>query len=248
MVDFVVVATAFVVIAIAVYFWQQKSTAKLPNGPTGWPIVGNLDFFLSPGPQRHFKFLETGRKYGGIFRFRIGILNSACVTSYRLFREATVEKGWSFADRPHDIRFPELDTGILTSGVDDVSKAIRRFTVVSLRSFGFGKTDMQNIILNEADLLVEEFQRTNGSPFNPRNALTTATANIMSALLIGKRFDHEEAGFSFISEKMSQALKLVNTTMLVSAFPWLRLWPHKDYRVCLGNFRDTKTFIRGLIK
>lgn len=47
--------------------------------------------------------------------------------------------------------------GIIASGVEESSKAVRKFALITLRTLGFGKRCMQDSILQEAENVITEF-------------------------------------------------------------------------------------------
>ena len=78
--------------------------------------------------------------------------------------------------------------GIISSGVDDVAQQVRKFSLVALRSFGFGKSTMQDFILQQSDELNDELRKHLGQPFNPRNAVATAASNVIAAVAFGRTY------------------------------------------------------------
>lgn len=52
-------------------FEGRSSSGKLPPGPPGWPILGNID--LVTGPNQHERLRKIGDKYGGMFTMTVGV-------------------------------------------------------------------------------------------------------------------------------------------------------------------------------
>lgn len=73
---------------------------KLPPGPKGWPIVGNLfQVALSGKPFIHY-VRDLRSIYGPIFTLHMGSRTLIILTSSELAHEALITKGQQFASRP----------------------------------------------------------------------------------------------------------------------------------------------------
>lgn len=71
-----------------------------------------------------------------------------------------------------------------------------------MRDFGFGRPILEPRIKDEAAYLVEAIAKTNGEVFDPAIFLTNATANIISAMVFGRRFDYEDRDFVALLKTM----------------------------------------------
>ena len=56
-----------------------------------------------------------------------------------------------------------------------------------MRDFGLGKQSLEMQIQDEATILVEGFQNTNGQPFDPQQDITKTVSNIICSIAFGKR-------------------------------------------------------------
>ena len=56
-----------------------------------------------------------------------------------------------------------------------------------MRDFGLGKHSIDERIQDEAGVLVEQFRRQNGRPFDPKADLIKAVSNIICSITFGKR-------------------------------------------------------------
>ncbi|KAJ4838699.1 hypothetical protein Tsubulata_003137 [Turnera subulata] len=98
---------AFSVVFLVAWWWRCYSVVgggarKLPPGPRGWPLVGNL--FQVILQRRHFIFVvrDLRAKYGPIFTMQMGQRTLVIITSPKLIHEALVQRGAAFASRPPD--------------------------------------------------------------------------------------------------------------------------------------------------
>ncbi|GKV34296.1 hypothetical protein SLEP1_g42674 [Rubroshorea leprosula] len=89
------------------FFLSRKSkskskTLKLPPGPPGWPVVGNLFQFASSG-KPFFQYVDDlRRKYGPIFTLKMGTRTMIILSDAKLCHEALIERGALFASRPRE--------------------------------------------------------------------------------------------------------------------------------------------------
>jgi cytochrome P450 len=95
------VVTAALAVAVAVARYNRKHRGlRLPPGPPGWPVVGNLfQVAFSGKPFIHY-IRDLRREYGPILTLRMGVRTLVVISSAELAHEALVEKGQEFASRP----------------------------------------------------------------------------------------------------------------------------------------------------
>ncbi|KAL9691566.1 hypothetical protein QQ045_011990 [Rhodiola kirilowii] len=85
-----------------IFFNSSKLENKLPPGPPGWPVVGNLmQVLLQNRPFMHI-VRDLRHKYGPIFTMKMGQRTLVIITSAELMHEALIQKGAAFANRPPD--------------------------------------------------------------------------------------------------------------------------------------------------
>eukprot|EP01018_Ginkgo_biloba_P016804 Gb_26507 [translate_table: standard] len=91
--------------AVSCYFLRlmfsgRKPTLKLPPGPPGWPIVGNLIQIGRSGKPFMSIVKELQAEYGSVFTLQMGQRTLIVVTSSELAHEALIQKGQIFSNRP----------------------------------------------------------------------------------------------------------------------------------------------------
>ncbi|GKV38118.1 hypothetical protein SLEP1_g46064 [Rubroshorea leprosula] len=94
------------------YFKSRKRISKLPPGPPGLPLVGNLPFL---DPELHTYFAAVARKYGPVVKLQLGTRIGILITSPALAREVLKDHGITFAN--HDM--PAVG-GVATYGGSDI--------------------------------------------------------------------------------------------------------------------------------
>ncbi|ELK35709.1 Cytochrome P450 2C29 [Myotis davidii] len=142
--------------------WIQSSgRRKLPPGPTPLPIIGNL---LQLDVKNISKSLSNLSKvYGPVFTVYFARKPMVVLHGYEAVKEALIDRGKEFAGRGSFPVFEKVNQGfgILFSN-GKRWKEIRRFSLMTLRNLGMGKTNIEDRVQEEARCLVEELRKTNG--------------------------------------------------------------------------------------
>ncbi|KAL8162088.1 hypothetical protein V2J09_013577 [Rumex salicifolius] len=209
---------------------------RVPPGPPGWPVVGNLFQFSSSGKA----FFEYARDlkavYGPIFTLRMGTRTMVIISSPELAHEALLEKGLVFATRPAE----NPTRNIFSCNKFTVNAALHGPTWRSLR-----RNMVQNMLsssrlkefkeLREAamdklvDRLRAEAEASDGAVSVLKNA-RFAVFCILLAMCFGVDMDEETI------ERMDQMMKLVLITLdprIDDYLPILRPFFHKQRKNAL---------------
>ncbi|XVE61558.1 hypothetical protein DITRI_Ditri06bG0050200 [Diplodiscus trichospermus] len=95
--SFLVCLVIFSSSALFLFFRRRKSTSgKLPPGPPGWPIFGNM-FDLGTMPHRTLTSLRD--KYGQVIWLRLGTVNTMAILSTKAATEFFKNHDLCFAER-----------------------------------------------------------------------------------------------------------------------------------------------------
>ncbi|KAL6174535.1 hypothetical protein ACLB2K_051181 [Fragaria x ananassa] len=93
----VIVTLSLVVLWYAwLYYNRPDSNSRLPPGPRGLPLVGNL---LSLDPELHSYFAGLAHTYGPIYKLRLGTKLGIVITSPSLARQVLKDHDVTFANR-----------------------------------------------------------------------------------------------------------------------------------------------------
>ncbi|THV07131.1 cytochrome P450 [Dendrothele bispora CBS 962.96] len=104
---FILVALAFVLAALCLPQIFRLRGQKLPPGPVGYPVVGNL-FELSRALRPHLLFFRWSKKYGNIVHFSVFGQSMMIVNDFDIARELLEKRGATYSDRPNMVLENEI--------------------------------------------------------------------------------------------------------------------------------------------
>ncbi|XP_063793830.1 cytochrome P450 2A13-like [Pseudophryne corroboree] len=180
---------------LCLYHWSHTNKRQnLPPGPTPLPIIGNLHQ-MKLGKMME-SLIEMRERYGDVYTLYLGPRRVVVLCGYDAVKEALVDQGEIFGMRG---LLPSIELYFKGKGVifsnGESWKQMRRFSVTNLKTFGMGKKSIEERIQEEAHFLVEALKETNGTPFNTTCLFREVSANIISAIIFGKRFAYEDPEF-----------------------------------------------------
>ncbi|OWA54748.1 Cytochrome P450 2J3 [Hypsibius exemplaris] len=225
-------AAVLCVLAAAWFAFKQKRSPTLPPGPPTKPIIGNLGQLLGrTGKDRYRSLARAVNQYGknGMATIYFGSRPLIFITNLDTIK--IVLHSNEMLGKPLTVRdeFFHRKGLILTDG-DDAWKEQRRFALSTLRDFGMGKTWLQDLIIEEAQELVEDFKNADGKPFDPVQCLTPSVCNVIAAISYGQRFSHKDEKFSRLALLISENQEIQSKNLAVEFFPFLRYVPFSAFR------------------
>lgn len=204
-------------------FWYQHeggrpSKVKLPPGPRGLPLLGNVT--VSSYDFHYRKCTEWAQKYGPIFRFCIGKVNVVVLNDF-----ASIKKYLSMEAtliRSQRSIFEGVTMGMTTlSGPAWVEN--RRFCLRVLKDLGFGKKSMEEHIKEELRYLIARLVDAKGSPVPIREHLIPSTSNVITALLFGTTYSFDDPKRKYLDKLLARLFKIIMSGSAVDFQPyWLR--------------------------
>ncbi|KAI3991100.1 hypothetical protein MKX01_041319 [Papaver californicum] len=103
---FSVAVPVLLVLLLRIFYRRESKTnssSRLPPGPPGWPVIGNL-FDLGKNPHKIFKrphqmLVELQQRYGPVFMLRLGAVNTLVIGSADVAMEFFKNHDQAFLNR-----------------------------------------------------------------------------------------------------------------------------------------------------
>ncbi|XP_039107199.1 cytochrome P450 1B1 [Hyaena hyaena] len=210
---------------------RRRQPGSAPPGPFAWPLIGNA---AAMGPAPHLSFGRLARRYGDVFQIRLGNRRVVVLNGERAIRQALVQQGAAFADRPRFASFRVVSGGrsLAFGQYSQRWKTQRRAAQSTLRAFGTRQPRSRRVleghVLGEVRELVRLLVRgsAGGAYLDPRPLTVVAVANVMSAVCFGCRYSHDDAEFRELLSHNDKFGRTVGAGSLVDVMPWLQLFPN----------------------
>ncbi|XP_035268410.1 cytochrome P450 2J2-like isoform X7 [Anguilla anguilla] len=232
------------------YILKNKTPPNFPPGPWSVPFLGNVFFGLD------FRTIDKlAEEYGSVFSLRRGSEKTVFVSGFRTVKEALVNQGQSFTDRPVSPLFDEIYKGhglSFTNGY--VWHKQKQFALAHLKNFGEGRKTLEFHILKECDFLSEVIREeqgnclwsTGGGPFDPHEKLNNAVANIIGVLVFGRRFEYGDIRFQKLLRMSAESVSLTGSAgaQLYDSYPRLLKYFPGVHQTIISNYGKLANFLR----
>ncbi|XP_029793785.1 cytochrome P450 1B1 [Suricata suricatta] len=210
---------------------RRRQPGSAPPGPFPWPLIGNV---AAMGPAPHLSFGRLARRYGDVFQIRLGNRPVVVLNGERAIRQALVQQGAAFADRPRFASFRVVSRGrsLAFGQYSQRWKTQRRAAQSTMRAFCTRQPRSRRVleghVLGEVRELVQLLVRgsAGGAYLDPRPLTVVAVANVMSAVCFGCRYSHDDAEFRELLSHNDKFGRTVGAGSLVDVLPWLQLFPN----------------------
>ncbi|KAG9340516.1 hypothetical protein JZ751_021336 [Albula glossodonta] len=213
-------------VVVLLLLWKNKmkesNTTRLPPGPPPVPILGNI---LQVDLKQPYKsYLEFSKKYGSVFTVWLGPKPVVVLSGYQTLKESLVNQGEEFSGRAGYPILIEVSKGFGILASNGASwRALRRFSLMTLKNFGMGRRTIDERVQEEAEFLVQAFSEYEGSAFNPNLLLCNAVSNVICSIVFGKRFEYSDPKFEFLQRGIEGYFNFLSSSkgMLYNIFPKL---------------------------
>ena len=114
--------------------------------------------------------------------------------------------------------FPGL---IMSEG--EAWKQQRRFSLRTLRDFGFGKQGLEELIMDEVKMFKHLLDTEVGQPIDIATKLNLPILNALWKVTVGERFDYDDPRLLDICQRLTETFKVfVGTKFALNTYPWMR--------------------------
>ncbi len=214
-----------------------RRPVDFPPGPPRVPILGSLPFvapFKSSVFGINFSFLgakeKLAEKYGNVCGFFMGTTPVVLISDPDVMRDAfRKDETAAFAlgriqatnrTGGHK-RTDGTAPGVFSSQGQEWQEQ-RRFTLKTLKDFGFGRQSTEDAVVEEVERLCSLLAKKTGQPLSLEFTFNLPTVNSLWKLVMGEVFeDLEDPRLLRLCQAISQMLSLSG-----SHRPWEQLLPH----------------------
>ncbi|XP_076987898.1 cytochrome P450 2A13-like [Tamandua tetradactyla] len=192
---------------------QRKFWGKLPPGPTPLPFIGN--YLQLNTEQMYSSLMKLRERYGPVFTVHLGTRRIVVLCGQEAVKEALVDQAEEISGRGEQATFDWLFKGygvVFSNG--ERAKQLLRFSITTLRDFGFGKRGIEERIQEEAGFLLEAFRDTPGAFVDPTFFLSRVVSNVISSIVFGDRFDYKDKEFLSLLRMMLGSFQFTATSMV----------------------------------
>lgn len=244
---------AFLLLTLTYLLLKTKKYNSLPSPGLALPLVGHVYKLYSAEAQRDpVNFLwKLYRKYqrNGLVYLKFCTINVVFVGDFEtvkyLFNHPDVQLRSTEALKKSSMEERQVKTMqhvpgkrfatynstifyILSSGVF-ISEGKtwveqRRFTLRTLRDFGFGKQSMEELIQEEAELFKALLLKNGDEPFDFNNKFNLPILNALWRVTVGERFDYDSPKLLSILQRLTETVERSGKpeAMILIAFPWIK--------------------------
>ncbi|KAM4019972.1 cytochrome P450 2C20-like [Anomaloglossus baeobatrachus] len=242
-------ATGVTLLIYPIKWWGRIKQKDLPPGPTPLPVLGNVfQVSTSELPQSLIKLSQT---YGPVYTFYLAKYRIIMLIGYDVVKEALVDCSDAFSDRGETGigEFFLKDYGIFASS-GERWKVLRRFSMTTMRNFGWGKRSIEERIQEEARCFTEKLMKDKDAPIDPENILRLSVSNVICSVVFGERYDYEDKNFLTLLSYFNEILQLAGSLpgQLLNMFPAIMPYipgPHQRFFKIVNSL---KQFIKEMIK
>ncbi|KAI3463219.1 hypothetical protein Pfo_019882 [Paulownia fortunei] len=235
--------SAFAVVcftALSLYLLARILGSKklnLPPGPKPWPIIGNLNLI---GTLPHRSLHQLSQKYGPLMQLQFGAFPVVVGSSVEMAKIFLKSMDTTFASRPKTAagKYTTYNYSNITwSPYGPYWRQARKMCLMEL--FSAKRLESYEYIrVEEMNSLLKELFKSSGKPVLLKDYLSTVSLNVISRMVLGKRYLDEADQNGMVSpeefKKMLDELFLLNGVINVG-----------DLILCI-SFLDLQGYVKRM--
>ncbi|KAI3455630.1 hypothetical protein Pfo_012293 [Paulownia fortunei] len=210
-------ACAVVWVTILSLFFLKKILGRkklnLPPGPKPWPVIGNLNLI---GSLPHQSLHKLSQKYGPLMQLQFGSFPVVVGSSVEMAKIFLKTMDVTFASRPKTAagKYTTYNYSDITwSPYGPYWRQARKMCLMEL--FSVRRLESYEYIrVEEMNSLLKELFKSSGKHFLLKDYLSTVSLNVISRMVLGKRYLDEADENAIVSpeefKKMLDELFLLN--------------------------------------
>ncbi|XP_046554029.1 cytochrome P450 1A5-like [Haliotis rubra] len=215
-------------VTVMVYFMTRKRY-KLPPGPSGLPLLGNI---LAIQNKSLFRMLiQLEKKYGPVITLNLGPIRTVFLNNLEVVQEAFVGKSVDFAGRPQTfsgLAFTEGGKDIAFTDYGPTWQLHRKLALRALKHYMKGER-FQDTITEVMEAVTVEMGTETGS-FDIYSYINLAIFNIISKICFNEKFSSDNEEFLNVCKALDIFSQETGNGFAEDVFPPLRLYPTAKFR------------------
>ncbi|PIN02944.1 Cytochrome P450 CYP2 subfamily [Handroanthus impetiginosus] len=211
----------------------RRSKLNSPPGPKPWPIIGNLNLI---GSLPHQSLHELSQKYGPLIQLKFGSFPVVVGSSVEMAKIFLKTMDVTFASRPKTAagKYTTYNYSDITwSPYGPYWRQARKMCLMEL--FSTKRLESYEYIrAEEMKSLLKEVFKSSGKPFPLKDYLSTVSLNVISRMVLGKRYLDKSNQNAVVSpeefKKMLDELFLLNGVFNIGdLIPWISFLDLQGY-------------------
>ncbi|KAJ6746290.1 CYTOCHROME P450 83B1 [Salix koriyanagi] len=226
-------------------------TSRLPPGPRGLPLVGNLHQLDSCNLQKHL--WQLSQKYGPLFTLRLGFRRTLVACSAKMAKEILKTHDLEFCSRPvltgqQKLSYSGLDLAFSRYGV--CWREMRKICVIhlfsSIRVQSFSAIREEEVSHMIAKISISDLD---SEPFNLTEAMMSLTSTIICRIAFGKSYEDGGSEKSKFQDLLNESQAMFSIFFFSDYFQYMG-WVDRLTGLArrLGkNFKEFDAFYQQII-
>ena len=154
-------------------------------------MIGSLPFLPGTGTERFVS--EYVASYGPVTGLRVGSYNAAMINDWRLAKALFTKEEFSGRLQNYTTKWARSLGGknlgvVFTDGSFYNSQKL--FLVKQLKQFGFGKTSLETVIVEQANSMANYLEENAGKQMIKKEVFATPVINILWSIMAGQFNQH----------------------------------------------------------
>ncbi|XP_046343155.2 steroid 17-alpha-hydroxylase/17,20 lyase-like [Haliotis rufescens] len=215
-------------LAVMVYLMNRKRH-KLPPGPRGLPLLGNILAIQNVSLYR--KLSQWEKQFGPVMTLHLGPVSCVFLNNVEAVQEAFVQKAVAFAGRPMTFSgkaFTEGGKDIAFTDYGATWQLHRKLALRALKYYMKGEK-FQDTIVEVMEAVAAEME-TETEPFDIYRYINLAIFNIISKICFDEKFSSDNEEFLEFCKGLDTFSEEVGNGFLEDVFPPIRLYPTAKFR------------------
>ncbi|XP_062580858.1 cytochrome P450 2B9-like [Saccostrea cucullata] len=233
----VILLTTALFVGFLAMFWSRDD-GNLPPREPGRLLVGNVDIKTDAA-----MLFDLQKKHGDLITLKVFGQTIIVVCGYNTIKEVLVKHGESTSAHTTSFGFSEY---FELSGIFGASgtkwRNQRKFGHETFRSIDSGSNNLESRVLEELPDVFQEIDKMKGTPFDVSRLIKTSHYNIISSLLFGQRFAHDDATLTRLVDLLDEVNKIVPEQLALNFMEWLKYVPGDPFKVRRRRFLVDEIF------